>query len=255
MKTETLHIAGQKWIIHRYEAVDSTNLIARRMGLEGAPDRTVILAEEQRSGRGRLTRKWFSPRGGLWLSLVLRPEIEARECSKLMAASALAVAETIREVCGLSPSIKWPNDILVEEKKVSGILLELECCDGRVSFVVVGIGVNLNIGLAELPEEVRALAGTLKDIMGTPVDHERFLRTFLQKCECYYSLFKSGRHDKIVDEWRRSLSTVGRKVRVIVPGETVEGQAVGVGDDCSLLICSVEGETKAISVGDCIHLR
>ena len=229
------------------DSTDSTNERARELAGEGADD-IVVLADEQTGGRGRLDREWSSPSGGIWLSVVCRPDLPPAQVPVYTLASAVAAAEAVR-AAGVDAEIKWPNDVLVptrdgEERKLVGILTEMEGEADRVSWVVVGIGLNANVDARAVPET----ATTMREQAGD-VDRAALTRRLLER-------FDELRADpeSVLPAWRELSSTLGRQVRVETPGGEVVGEAVDVEFPGTLVVETESGE-ESVSAGDCEHLR
>jgi BirA family biotin operon repressor/biotin-[acetyl-CoA-carboxylase] ligase len=237
------------WTIHHYDVVDSTNSMAKKMASEG----TVVVAARQEDGKGRLDRKWLSPEGGLWFSVVLRPAINPAEASMVTLMAGVAVSEALREY-GVNTEIKWPNDILIGGKKVCGILTEMRTGNGKVDFVVLGIGINVNLDIEELPEPVRESATSLKAETGRELDREVLLQNLLAGIGSTYEILRSGKKHEILEQWRKRSSTLGRSVRIETLKETVEGMALDVDDDGVLILETKDGNRCRFLAGDCIHL-
>lgn len=230
--------------VEYHETVGSTNQRARELAAEGR-ENAVVVAEEQTGGRGRLDREWASPRGGIWLSVLLRPTIPATHAPIVTMAAAVATARAV-ESTGLDPDIKWPNDVLVDGKKVAGILTEMEGEADRISWLVVGIGLNANVAKSDLPADVDATS--LQALTGN-IDRRDCVQTLL---ESMYDLLDDD--DAILPAWRERSGTLGRRVRVETPAGTVEGEAVDVEFPGTLLVETDDG-TEQVTVGDCEHVR
>jgi BirA family biotin operon repressor/biotin-[acetyl-CoA-carboxylase] ligase len=170
--------------------VGSTNDWAKQLALLGAEEGTVAIAETQTAGHGRLGREWASPEGGLWFSVIFRPELEPTEASKLVFAASLAVAEVLHELYGLRAETKWPNDVLMNGRKVCGILAEMNTTGNKVNFVVIGMGINANFDVKEaLPQELFKNTTSLETVLGRSVQLDTLFRTALERLECIYELF------------------------------------------------------------------
>ncbi|MFB6309883.1 MAG: biotin--[acetyl-CoA-carboxylase] ligase [Salinirussus sp.] len=232
------------YAIEFHDAIPSTNDRGRTLAEQGAAN-IVVLADEQTAGRGRLDRGWASPSGGVWLSIVLRPDGPPRTASLYTLAGAVATASAAREA-GVNARIKWPNDVLVADEKIAGILTEMAAEADRLSWIVVGIGVNANVDPVDLSDfEATSLAAEL----GESVDRRRFTQRLL---ETFHALCADL--DDIVPAWRELETTLGRNVRVETPAGPVEGKAVDV-DDTGALIVQTENERHTVTAGDCEHLR
>ena len=232
--------------VEYHEEIDSTNRRARELAGEGASD-VVVLAGAQTGGRGRLDREWASPPGGVYLSVVCRPDLPTAHTPVLTLAAAVAATRAAREA-GVDAGIKWPNDVLVpvggEERKLVGVLTEMEGEADRASWVVVGAGANVDVPASELPETATSLRELEAD-----ADRRAFVRRFL---EAFADLRDDP--DAILPAWRERALTLGRRVRVETPSGPVEGEAVDVAFPGALLVETDAGERR-VSAGDCEHLR
>jgi BirA family biotin operon repressor/biotin-[acetyl-CoA-carboxylase] ligase len=210
----------------------------------------VVLADEQTGGRGRLDRAWASPSGGIWLSVLFRPTIPMAGTPVFTLAAAVAVTRAAREA-GVEAVIKWPNDVLVsvdgEERKLVGILTEMEGEADRVSWVVVGIGINANVDPAELPEEANATS--LSAVLGEDIDRRLFTQRVLETLDTVGS-----DPDSILDDWREYATTLGRQVRIETPDGEIRGEAVDI-ESPGALVVETDGERVTVAAGDCDHLR
>lgn len=237
---------------HAYENCDSTNDIARSLAQQNAPEGTLVVAERQLKGRGRLGRTWSSPAGkNLLFSLVLRPRLTPDAVGRLTLVSAVSMVRTIREQTGVQAAIKWPNDLVYRDKKLGGILTEMSAEADRVHFCVVGIGVNLNSDPDALPEG----AASLKKLSGQTVPRVPFLRRFLEVFERDYETLKAGRFDLLADDWRRYSHTISRRVTASLPDRQIEGQAVDIDAAGMLWIRRDNGLQERVTSGDIRHLR
>ena len=210
LKTKTM---GQS--IYFYEETDTTNNRARELALEGAPEGTLVVAEKQTAGRGRRGKVWESPLGtGIWMSLVLRPQIMPAEASVLTLLCGLATAEAIKAETGLSAGIKWPNDILINGKKAVGILTEMDCEMSEVHFVIPGIGINVNT--ASFPPEIADIATSLYLECGKTVSRRRLVHKVLERLEEHYETFlRTGSFTCMLEDYRKHCITLGKEVHVL----------------------------------------
>lgn len=239
--------------ILRYETVNSTNDVARDYALKGAPEGTVILAEQQTAGRGRLGRKWESPAGeGLYASIILRPHLKPFESAIITLASAVAVAETLALDFELVVDIKWPNDVLASGLKICGILVEAAIEGGAIQYVVTGVGVNLN--QREMPEAIRETATSLFLEAGRHIAPEDFLKLLLVRFDHKYRAALETR-DEILREWE-NLSTYarGRAVTITSFDETITGTTRGLTRHGGLILELDSGELREIITGE-VSLR
>lgn len=210
LKTKTM---GQT--IYFYEETDTTNNRARELALEGASEGTLVVAEKQTAGRGRRGKVWESPLGtGIWMSLVLRPQIMPAEASVLTLLCGLATAEAIEAETGLSAGIKWPNDILINGKKAVGILTEMDCEMSEVHFVIPGIGINVNT--ASFPPEIADIATSLYLECGKTVSRRRLVHKVLERLEEHYETFlRTGSFAAMLEDYRKHCITLGKEVHVL----------------------------------------
>ena len=249
---ENLHtkIFGRK--IYYFDSVGSTMDEAFRLGMQNEPEGTIVCAESQLKGRGRLGRSWVSSHGkGIYFSIILRPEILPNEASKLTLLSAVGVCEAIREFTGLDCQIKWPNDLLINEKKVAGILTELSAEMDMVRFVIVGIGININNNKNLLPVK----STSLKEELGSEVLRVEILRFILKTLEEKYLLFGKNGFEEIAGAWRAMSATLGRRVKVFHHKEHTEGQAVDIDSDGGLIIRKDSGLSEKVLTGDVVFCR
>ncbi len=214
----------------------STNSDALALGRRGAPEGTVVIAEEQSSGRGRLGRSWESVRGvNLYMSLLLRPQMLPAQAPQLSLVAGLAVASAIEEL-GLAPLIKWPNDVVLGGRKVAGILTEIEAEADRVAFVVVGMGVNLNSRPQQFSGSIRDIATSVLIESGRRVDRSAFAASLLAQFKTYYRRFLARGFGAVSDDWERRSMLSGRRISVSGVGAGLRGICVGIDGDGALLL-------------------
>ena len=237
------HFVGQRVIY--YPSLTSTMEVARQEAQLGAGEGTVVIADEQTAGRGRMKRVWLSPKGSIALSIILHPSVA--NLPSLIMLSSLAVVRSIEAVTGLRPQVKWPNDVLVNDRKVCGILIESSMRGNIVDYAIMGIGLNVNLRLSDFPE-IQSMATSLSAELGRDVSRLRLIRWLLVEVEGLYLALQAG--GSIYEEWRDRLVTLGRRVRV-KSGETVyEGIAESVAKDGSLLLRHSSGDLSKIVAGD-----
>lgn len=240
------------------ESVGSTNDLAKQMARAGAPEGLLVVADEQTAGKGRLGRAWTTPKGSaLAMSLILRPQLPPVHAPRITLVAAVAVAEAVREVTGLEAGIKWPNDLQIAGRKFCGILTEMEAEIERVSFVVCGMGMNVNLPPDALPEEFRASATSLLAELGAPVARVALVQAVMARFESAYGDLISGRFDAVLDRWRALSITLGQPVRVLsVTGEpALEGVAEAVDEEGALLVReSASGKLRRVLAGE-VSLR
>ena len=235
-------------IVHLTETA-STNTLAMDLAHKGAADGTVVIAETQTGGKGRLGRAWTSPRGNLYLSVILRPAVPVHKAPLITLMGAVAVAAAIRENLGIPAGIKWPNDILIDGKKIAGLLTEMSAEPDRIRHIVLGIGVNVNMDVRELPPEVRKTATTLAAVTGTRVDRTALARTLLAGLEKWYQRFLKNEAD-VLDAWKELHVTLGNRVAVSGAGTMLEGLARGIDAEGRLIIRLDDGTLRPVTAGD-----
>ncbi len=239
-------VIGQN-IIH-FESIGSTNAEAKRLAAEGVPEGTIVAAEEQGSGRGRLDRSFFSPRGGIWFSVILRPGFLPQEAPKCTLMAAVSVAKAM-EAFGFSIGIKWPNDILHKGKKLTGILTEMSAEIDRINYIIIGTGINANINKAEFPPELQKTATSLQIIKGETIPRVKFFQSVLENMDELYKCAINQGFTPIMEEWRRLSATLGREVQVIGAGsdERFTGKAIDIDEDGALLIDTDTGRRRVVA--------
>jgi BirA family biotin operon repressor/biotin-[acetyl-CoA-carboxylase] ligase len=238
-----------------YETVDSTNTIAANLP-EKTPEGTVILADCQEKGRGRLGRLWLSPRGvNIYMSVILRPDLKPRDTTLITLMAAVACALAIRRVTGISVTIKWPNDLMASGRKIGGILTEMKTTRDRIISVVVGIGINVNGELGSFPEEIRGMATSVRNETGEVFSRERIIAEILNEMNRWYPFLKVQGREVLLSEWKHLSSTLGKEVRVTTGQETFSGYAQSIDNEGLLLLRLPSGELKSISSGDLTILR
>ncbi len=250
-------LAGQ-WIgheMHFYNQIDSTNRTALELAQRGAPEGTVVLADEQLSGRGRGDRYWHSPAGvGIYCSIVLRPKVRAAKAQVLTLVAGVAVAKAVSLKTSLSPQIKWPNDILVNDKKIAGILLESKATTVGIDHAVIGVGVNVNHTPADLPEQLLVLASSLRMELGEKVKRDPLIAQIFLEMESLYDRLQQEDSAVILEQWRSFSATLGQRVRVMQKGRPTEGVAVDINDEGALLLRRDDGNLTVVNAGDVEHL-
>lgn len=220
-------ILGRK--VLAFDCVTSTNEVARKLGKEGYPEGTLVLAEEQSAGKGRYERSWFSPpHKGLWFSMILRPQTQHDKVSLLTLLAGLATAMAVEQTLQLAPTIKWPNDLLLDGQKFCGILAEGEFVGNRVAFIVLGIGVNVNQKMHHFPEELQLKATSLRIKTGRPVGRAALLSRILTSFEELYSNFIKGDHAAAIRAWETRCPGIAKKAEIRIDNRVMEGVFEGI---------------------------
>ena len=237
-----------KEILH-YAEVASTNTLAMDLAQKGAVDGTVVIAETQTGGKGRLGRSWTSPHGNLYVSVVLRPAVPISKAPLITLMGAVAVASGLRRQCGVPAGIKWPNDILLFGKKVSGLLTEMSAEPDRIRHIVLGIGVNVNMDNKALQPDVRKISTTLAAATGKRVDRTALLRTLLAELDLWYHRFLQN-DGEVLAAWKELNVTLGHRVAVEGGIVKLEGSAHGVDAEGRLILKLDDGTLRQIAAGD-----
>lgn len=239
---------GQR--IYYFRTTTSTQDEAERLAEAGAPEGTVVLAEEQTAGRGRLGRSWLSPPGSsILMSIIFRPPLLPYQVHRLTMITSLSVAEAIENLTPLKVAIKWPNDILIAGKKAGGILTEIRAREDRTLYVIVGVGLNVNVNILNSPlSSLAPHATSLSDELGYEFPRFVLLQEILNRLEENYRELKRGIDFR--EKWMARLYPLGQEVTVITTTGSIEGRAIGVNEDGALLLATPEGEIKTIWAGD-----
>jgi BirA family biotin operon repressor/biotin-[acetyl-CoA-carboxylase] ligase len=237
--------------IQVFQVTASTNDVVEKMARDSVREGIVVFAESQTRGRGRLGRQWISPSGkGLWFSVLLRPQLPPAAATQLTVVSAVAVARGIERHTGLKPEIKWPNDIVFGTRKVAGILLELGAELDHIRHVVLGIGIDVNLGAEEMPEELRTIATSLRIEGGRTFDRSDLAAAVLAELDAAYGRLRRGDFHEISDEWMRRCSTLGQRVTIRIADRVVVGRAESLNEDGALLVWTEHGRLEHIIGGD-----
>ena len=241
--------------IHYFPELKSTNIMAKEKALyraEGIDEGTLIITERQSAGKGRLGREWFSPVGGIWLSIILYPQLSPSYISRITLMTAVAVVKAIKVCTQIESQIKWPNDILINEKKVCGILTEMSAELDIINWVVVGIGINVNVDHRDFPEDIQENTISLKETSGKEISRVKLVQTFLQEFEKYYESLKRKEFSSILKEWKLYSHTLGKKIRVDMGERIIIGKAVDIYEEGALILKKEDGELVEIISGTII---
>jgi len=230
--------------IHHFYETGSTMDIARDLARQGCPDFTVVIAERQTKGRGRLNRIWHSADGGLYLTIITRPCLPAVHSFRVCFAASVALAETLRTLYKIDAGVKWPNDILVNGRKLSGMLSEMEAEADMVTYIAIGIGINVNND----PSAYESNAVSISQLLDRNVSRKHLLTCFL---DLFETKINSAALDKIVSEWKRHTITLNRAVKIVTIKETLEGRARDVDETGALVLELADGTMYQVVYGDC----
>ena len=243
-----------KWLAHNicYEdVVDSSNTVAKALANAGCEDGLLVVAEEQGAGRGRLSRGWISPHAkGIWFSVVLKPPFLPQEASKCTLMAAVAVVKAVNGIKGVNAAIKWPNDILLNGRKLVGILTEMNAEFGHINYVVIGIGVNTNATSEDYPDDVKDIAISVADVAVEPFTRVQLLTDILKNMEDLYETACKDGFEPILEEWRKYSCTLGQEVKVIAPDVTYFGTAVDIDEEGLLVVRKEDGTLDKVVAGD-----
>ncbi|MGD8566353.1 MAG: biotin--[acetyl-CoA-carboxylase] ligase [Candidatus Bathyarchaeota archaeon] len=234
-----------------FHEIDSTNKWAKDFAIDGAQEGTVIIAETQIKGKGRMDRRWFSPKGGLWFSLILKPKLRPSETVKLNFVAGLAVVKVLQEMFNLKAETKWPNDVMVNGLKICGILSEMNTTNEIVNFVIVGVGLNVNFDVKKVfPETVSKVSTSVENEISKKVQIEKVFRHLLETLEKLNNLFIEKGFDSTLEEWKKHASFLGCQVEVAGYEEKFSGLAIDVDQDGALLLKTQGNTVKRVRVGD-----
>jgi BirA family biotin operon repressor/biotin-[acetyl-CoA-carboxylase] ligase len=236
--------------IYAFQEVDSTNIIAKFLAGVGVEEGTIVIARSQIKGKGRRGKKWESPLGGIWLSIIVHPEISPQQASLITLGAGVAVTKAIRKL-GVDARIKWPNDILIGDKKISGILTEANSKFHTLDYIVVGIGIDSNLDLNSISKKTKIRATTLKDELKRNIDERILIKNLLEEFENIYEHFKNEDFEEILYEWRSLSQTIGSYVVIEQPfGKILKGYVVGINNQGSLILELDNGELKKVISGE-----
>ncbi len=237
--------------MHYHPSVDSTNRVAKALAYHGAADGAIVVAEEQTGGKGRLDRKFFSPRGkGIWFSVILRPNLLPKDAPKCTLMAAVAIAEAMKRF-DLKAEIKWPNDIMFDGRKLVGILTEMTGEIGKVSYIVIGVGINVNISRSEFPDELKDIAASLSEISSYEISRVKLFRAILEEFDKIYREIIANGFDKVIKRWKDYNITLGKNIQVIsaIDGKSFTGKAVDLNADGALVVETGNGR-QSVYAGD-----
>jgi BirA family biotin operon repressor/biotin-[acetyl-CoA-carboxylase] ligase len=242
--------------IRVFEQTTSTNDVIEKLARDGAKEGAVVFAESQTRGRGRLGRQWISPaRKGLWFSILLRPNLRPQEATRITIAAAVALRRAIHNSAGLDAQIKWPNDILVGGRKLSGILTELRGELDRVQYVILGIGVDVNLSAVDFPPGLRKTATSIRAELGRVVSRADLAVNILRELDSCYALAGGDDFSRLADQWVEHCMTIGCGVVVQSGQRVIEGVAESLADDGSLQVRTEHGRIERVTAGEVVSQK
>ena len=242
--------------LYYYPETGSTNDEVFRLGGCGSPEGTAVIADSQTKGKGRLQRLWHSPPGSnIYTSILLRPTFAPDQAPRISIAAGVAVAEILSEYCQGLVQLKWPNDVLLNKKKACGILAQMKTSADGIDFVVLGIGINANIGYHQLPPDIRTIATSLTIETGREIDRLELIISLYENIAKWYKELTQRGFDAIKEKWLNLAPMISQNVQVMFRDEVVSGKALGLDDDGSLIILTVNNETVKVSAGDATILK
>ncbi|MBF0451235.1 MAG: biotin--[acetyl-CoA-carboxylase] ligase [Candidatus Magnetomorum sp.] len=246
--SKVIPFKGGSTQIHFYETVSSTMDIARQKALEHCQDHTIIIADHQTAGRGRMQRNWQSDEGGLYMTWILRPTVDPSFCFGYTFSAALAIIAVLKQTYTINALVKWPNDVLVNGQKIAGILTETQIENNQLNYLNIGMGININNILKS--KDFQAI--TLQDILQNSVNPTPFIDQLVDEL---YFRFTHMTPDNILKEWKANNCTIGKQVKVVTPKSTIQGLAIDVDQRGALLVEKRTGNIKTVLYGDCFEMN
>ena len=239
--------------LYVFKEVSSTNTVARFLSMNGIADGSVIISEKQTAARGRSGKAWESPLGGVWLSIVLNPHVDYSKLPLITLATGVAVAKTLEKIGVENPEIKWPNDIIINDKKVCGILTEAVTKFNTIESVIIGVGIDANLDIEQFPEELKAGTTTLEKELGRKGNENLLIKIFLEEFEEISELFDHEGFEEILKEWRKRSYSIGKIVEVREPfNKTYDAYVLGISREGALVVEKIDGTLEKVISGECI---
>ena len=239
--------------LYVFDEVKSTNTVAKFLAMNGAENGTVVISEKQTDAKGRSGKAWASPIGGIWLSLIVKPNVDYSKLPMITIGTGVAVAKAMERTGITSAEIKWPNDIIIHDKKVCGILTEAVTTFNTIDSVIIGVGIDANIDIEDFPEELQDGTTTLADELGRKEDENVLIRLFLEEFEKIAETFNEGDYESILKDWRKRSYSVGKIVEVREPfNKNFDAYVVGIGREGALIVEKIDGTLEKVISGECI---
>ena len=238
--------------LYIFNEVNSTNTVAKFLSMNNAENGSVVISEKQRAAKGRSGKKWESPIGGVWLSIILTPTIDYSKLPLITLATGVAVAKTIEKTGIKNPEIKWPNDIMIKDKKVCGILTEAVSKFNTIENIIIGVGIDANINIADFSEELQNGTTSIKEELGRKENENVLIRIFLEEFEKIHDEIKNNGFEKILKEWRKRSYSIGKIVEVKEPfNKQYDGYVVGISKEGALVVEKIDGTFEKVISGEC----
>ena len=239
--------------LYIYKEVSSTNTIAKFLSMNGVENGTVVISEKQTKAKGRSGKSWESPLGGVWLSIILNPNVDHSKIPLITLATGVAVAKTLENIGVENPEIKWPNDIMINGKKVCGILTEAVAKFNTIESVIIGVGIDANLDVEQFPEDLQEGTTTLKEVLGREGNENSLIKTFLEEFEKISEQFIHEGYEDILKEWRKRSYSIGKIVEVREPFNTdYDAYVIGIGKEGALVVEKIDGTLEKVISGECI---
>jgi BirA family transcriptional regulator, biotin operon repressor / biotin---[acetyl-CoA-carboxylase] ligase len=234
-----------------FQETTSTSDIVDKLARDGVKEGMVVFAESQTRGRGRLGRRWHSPPGkGLWFTVLLRPDMRPSAATRFVIAAAVALCRALRETAGVQPEIKWPNDVLIRGRKVAGILIEMNAELDHINYLLLGIGVGVNLEARDYPAELKPLATSLRIETRALVNRASLAVAILRELDQVYLAIRGGHFTALTEEWYRQCGTLGGQVTIKVGDRIIQGRVEAIDDEGVLLLRTQHGRIERILGGD-----
>ena len=239
--------------LYIYKEVSSTNTVAKFLSMNGVEDGSVVISEKQTKAKGRSGKSWESPLGGVWLSIITNPHVNYSKLPLITLATGVAVAKTLEKIGIENAEIKWPNDIMINSRKVCGILTEAVTKFNTIENVIIGVGIDANLDVNQFPEELQDGTTTLKEELGRQGDENLLIKLFLEEFEEIIKLFDHEGYEEILKEWRKRSYTIGKIVEVREPFNTYyDAYVVGIDKEGALVVEKIDGTLEKVISGECI---
>ena len=239
--------------LYVFKEVISTNTLAKFLSMNDVENGTVIISEKQTQAKGRSGKHWASPLGGVWLSIILNPNVDHSKLPLITLATGVAVAKTLENIGVENPEIKWPNDIMINGKKVCGILTEAVAKFNTIENVIIGVGIDANLDIEQFPEELQSGTTTLKKELGRDGNENLLIKTFLEEFEKISEQFSHEGYEDILKEWRKRSYSIGKIVEVREPFNTYyDAYVLGISKEGALVVEKIDGTLEKVISGECI---